>query len=1734
MMSADLRGQGLGGGQQAPNYTCGIFQKLGGTVPGYTGEGYYDRFGNAYTDDDMYEMAANVTDECTAGVFKLSFSGDYTTAERDQVCTALTYLSGQVNNFSDLGIVPLKIEFNAGLGTAGAAASAFMEAGCGLMKNYALVNIRTNSNALPVAYYAGLIQINADLNWYTGIAMPTDLNDWNTNANFVGKVDLYTAVLHEGMHILGVASTFGGSIQGGSIVERYTDWDRFLYKKVTNSYIKLIQPASDPQCCSKQQKNPNAPIEFPGTCTTDIMFRDGSTDYAEVSYQGLSPAPGNIGDLNNRLSHLDIECGPNDASTQYVMHRSLNPSPEQYSFPRRVITQAEKDILCKIGYKVVPVCYSCSIVIANDDHYMMFLNSAPSTNPLRIRTGILGNPPDGILALNLAFLSSNDVAELFINGTSFELCGADNQITVTPVYGLPPFQNNIVRVDVTGTVPGTWKFCYRMRGCSNSGCDVATVYITVLENPVPTLCNTHDCNLVCFGDFEAFATGDSKYYPSLALPEFYFTSLSTVPKNTPDVTDEKDATPPNKLVRWVTSTNHLLDQESLRIPLSQPISAGCTITVKYKAAVAKSNYAVAESRRIEIYGLTAPPCTAIADPPSWGAVGSSYAFCTGVDAFRMGQNNNVFFDPDVKFNSTSPVENLNLEAYEFTYTHPTGAAPITDLLIWGTFTHTGAVPPHTGLNYFMDDLIVTNTCNSQITIKPTILQECLSGQAVIRYEVCLQGSGTSPVQIDLQAQIPFGLTAVPGGGFDIHGIASFQLTPGVNCNGGTNSTVVTLTMDVSPNFDPSKAPIAVPVPLDFMGSGLCVNPSNGGGDVTLMLQTCTTDPISCACPPGSVVLSTIGNNPFSSTMLTSSLDNKCVIVNGRLEINTDQSIKNSTLIMNRGAELIVSEGARLMLENNTIEGCTQMWKGITVLNASSIDAQNNRIRDAQYAIQLRPGYQQSIVDNNELDRDFVGIYIPPPPNGSVQANQLDPLHSNKFRCNTALKPAYALPEAQTPTPGQYAYSGILMHNRNGLFVGSTNLFEGLRNGVVARNSNFTVARTTFNNIRDYQGPAAQDPLFDLRGFGVYSFNSRDTRVIQNIFTGFYTGIFADQSTLKATQNVMTGSNPISGDLFRNGIHVRNGTLRSIDITQNTISTEGVGIYVQDCQPAAHLYIANNTIRPLEGHFSSNHNKRAGILMDNCTSGWIDNNTVQNQISNNLIWGFHAHNCRLLSVSNNHFHATQIGSIASGSKDCYYTGNECVDAMAGPTGLSDHGFVAENSADDYCSNRTDGQNEYGFYFIDNCTPTNIRCSDIGDAFYGLYLGNEETRIGLQPNRVNRWTGTYGSGFGAFHEGVDEALILDSRFTSNPTLIPTFNTAYTANTGIPVDWFFPAPGPTTCTAPCNSAGFTAPGDVRRGDALGSDDRKTALGGHGDAWFNWMAQQRLYRHLREHPAAAALDPDVQAFYNTAPGTALGRLDVVQQRVSALLARDVYSRTAFQALQDEVWRRTDSLLYWYEAAPSAVRNFRISIASAALNQASARLLGHDNYLAQQRASEASVILADNALLSAPNAFAQNEKALNNLYLTHRLWEGIRPDSAVMAQIKAIADQCPRDGGWAVYAARSIYAMFEPEVFWDINAGCGSALRLSNAKAVSQAGLQFMVMPNPASESLTLIADGNVGHSLQFDLLDLAGIVVLSVQIPEGQNATMVDVRNLPVGLYVFQAYDGADMKSGKVVIAR
>jgi hypothetical protein len=355
---------------------CGVFSKPIGIPENYSGDLYYDRFGNIWTETEITDLSANVVEECTAGVFKLSFSGNYTSDEKTTVCEVFTYLSGQVGGNNPVnGVVPIKIEFE-GLGAGiGGEASLFYVLDCGILKNMPLANIRTKSNLLPLGFYAALIKINEGVNWYTGATVP-NISNWNSDPAYLGKTDLYTAVLHEALHTLGFASTYGGvkTSDGTILPDVYTEYDKHLYQKTGNTiplsqlpnYKKLIIPANDPICCSKHKKNEGAPTDFDAGCEDQIFFGQPNffanifTEFAEVSNASSNPDPGNIDEINNKLSHLDIDC--NGGNLPFVMHPGLPASPATHSYPRRAITSPERDILNRIGY----VTSSCAIQLGDE------------------------------------------------------------------------------------------------------------------------------------------------------------------------------------------------------------------------------------------------------------------------------------------------------------------------------------------------------------------------------------------------------------------------------------------------------------------------------------------------------------------------------------------------------------------------------------------------------------------------------------------------------------------------------------------------------------------------------------------------------------------------------------------------------------------------------------------------------------------------------------------------------------------------------------------------------------------------------------------------------------------------------------------------------------------------------------------------------------------------------------------------------------------------------------------------------------------------------------------------------------------------------------------------------------------------------------------------------------------------------------------------------------------------
>jgi Secretion system C-terminal sorting domain len=119
-------------------------------------------------------------------------------------------------------------------------------------------------------------------------------------------------------------------------------------------------------------------------------------------------------------------------------------------------------------------------------------------------------------------------------------------------------------------------------------------------------------------------------------------------------------------------------------------------------------------------------------------------------------------------------------------------------------------------------------------------------------------------------------------------------------------------------------------------------------------------------------------------------------------------------------------------------------------------------------------------------------------------------------------------------------------------------------------------------------------------------------------------------------------------------------------------------------------------------------------------------------------------------------------------------------------------------------------------------------------------------------------------------------------------------------------------------------------------------------------------------------------------------------------------------------------------------------------------------------------------------------------------------------AVIKAIAYQCPSQGGNAVFSARSLYAMVEKVNFDD--------LALCNAKNVQTepvAALKikrndpFKISPNPATDVLSVSQSSEKAASGEWLIFDTAGKLLLSKKVSENDIETTLNIQGLSEGIY-------------------
>jgi uncharacterized repeat protein (TIGR01451 family) len=802
----------------------------------------YDRYGNKYALARLNHkyfntnpvsmgsegsLARPISNTCNAGLFKIHFVEEITVGygfdnavRRSLVCKVFQDISdmlidinpansGRVNIFvasdSTFPVIRPGASFSSGeLGYGSSFYTLSTPVNNVFADNVAYQTIKLGKTAysnLPSlitptmsdGYYHGYLAVN-----FNGVNYNTNFNTATIATN---EVDMYTAVLHEALHILGIASGIDNdfsSIFGNNI---YTRYDESLFK---NSITNKLLTHNAPQTAITNTSglaNANHSCSAPN----NFIFSGGSLS-SQAIFNNTTWMPG------TNLSHLGCT-GTGACNSTYEQPTSdyvMNPCIGLGSnYIKRHPNPNEYKLLCDLGYDLTGSYGNATVPSVG------ILTTYSTCTPPCIATGendILTT--EYMTAISLNSVLNNDIpsSSTIVRVALFDafdgsITSSGSNFTFTPARY------------VTGSV----YLVYYIK-CGITGRLSSPIYITINVKPInvppqPICIDNNECNLVCHGDYENSIF--SKYWSN-----FLIDSLESIyPDNSPDIfrydggnlcrlspfdgrsdvcnsagsACRNARNPADKPhikggkqymgIGYVSySPRHY---EGLHHKLKRPMLKGKKYKIKYLARVMETN---CNNATPTFYGDSMPPCS----PPIT-------TLRTGVSLCGFNANNFLHAGPPI--NSTTWTQ--------YTISNVVPNSKITDIFIahykrpfieWGYF------------NIDNVEIFEDSITPLRITAKEFNPNPCLSSKHTGKYTICLDSSvkdsNATPIQVKLI--LPKGFKMESGSSFDNNG----EYTIGIG--GITSTSCIELTVRYS--MDGSvKADSLYNIGLKTLNSTFCAS-----------------------------------------------------------------------------------------------------------------------------------------------------------------------------------------------------------------------------------------------------------------------------------------------------------------------------------------------------------------------------------------------------------------------------------------------------------------------------------------------------------------------------------------------------------------------------------------------------------------------------------------------------------------------------------------------------------------------------------------------------------------------------------------------------------------------------------------------------------------------------------------------------------------------------------------------
>lgn len=674
-------------------------------------------------------------------------------------------------------------------------------------------------------------------------------------------------------------------------------------------------------------------------------------------------------------------------------------------------------------------------------------------------------------------------------------------------------------------------------------------------------------------------------------------------------------------------------------------------------------------------------------------------------------------------------------------------------------------------------------------------------------------------------------------------------------------------------------------------------------------------------------------------------------------------------------------------------------------------------------------------------------------------------------------------------------------------------------------------------------------------YGVYVRDIIFQNFLKSMFKGNNTGIYAKNTSIDVNQSIFENNhyfainqdasgkfcNVQRSNFINNNNYDINANRSNLSVTDNcSFSNSLIGIYIHDGIGTSHrilnssftnipfsIYSTNNTpITISELSYCTFDNYVYGFRSNDISSvsmnGWtIKGNYFTSSDARAAIRTTGGH---LYDISENTIiHSTPRAGSPSDliALEGNLQGIVSCNTLRGPLGLTEndnvHGILLSGGSRNTLSCNNISGSSFNINVTGMSSDAAIKGNTLSNSpsglLYGIWPSIGGAYTGEQVHAGNIFeNATFSSQYGARHLSTDPTEVEMSKYTVNSSANPNFTTEVDAIG----DWFEDVPNGTafTCDAIICPNGIGSNLQTHIGSSkplsqalinsnLGASEFTSSLVSSGQFY--------LYQDLiAELVAQEKLDPLTADFISKSENSELGYFTNTLRKLSENLQSFAKLESQSNAIWNQIATLDTSILY-NSSQLKSLKDLKRAIKSY-----------DDQYTS---------LYGDHQNLIATTFNDLNNYSFEDITLDNRSEVILAQLASQMdvlieyAAIKAIANQCPLDGGDAVYVARSIMEELNGISVYDDYNLCKSEEEKSKLSTERQPNLDLF--PNPSSQNVTITSELPIKR---IQVIDNAGKIVLLQEVNEKQ--VKLKIIDLNPGLYIVHVtHENGTTQSKKMI---